>query len=67
MAVQSQGGLFTLLRTRGGISIEDTAQDLQEDSSPHTRRYFQVRHSQAHEDGLFSAHAEVFPSSGQLQ
>ncbi len=52
-----------LLRTRGGISMSSHAIRSGWGSSPHTRRYFARRLVGPHMNGVFSAHAEVFPSS----
>ena len=54
--------LFTLLRTRGGISPADFITLRKVNSSPHTRRYFRRLHRELVKADLFSAHAEVFPA-----
>ena len=56
-------GLSTLLRARGGISKDVRDGPMVDDSSPRTRRYFPFWCSQSPSTSLFSAHAEVFPSS----
>src|SRR5699024_3220333 len=52
-----------LLRTRGGISYFAAAFFIAWGSSPHTRRYFPGFRPIRRRRDLFSAHAEVFPSS----
>ena len=52
--------LKPLLRARGGISTGFGEDADAEVSSPRTRRYFRLEKPTAHEDMLFSAHAEVF-------
>ena len=51
----------TLLRARGGISIDTAQQATPPSSSPRTRRYFRGTHRRIQGGRLFSAHAEVFP------
>src|SRR5699024_2546844 len=51
----------SLLRTRGGISLERWQWLWYGASSPHTRRYFPGAVAMALVWRLFSAHAEVFP------
>ena len=52
----------SLLRTRGGISLDWFQLGWGLLTSPHTRRYFHHRHHLGVREGLFSAHAEVFPN-----
>ena len=54
--------LAALLRTRGGISFNQSSAGVFTFSSPHTRRYFRPLPNLAGYPRLFSAHAEVFPS-----
>ena len=51
----------TLLRARGGISIDHHLTAWRICSSPRTRRYFLLNRSARFANVLFSAHAEVFP------
>ncbi len=53
----------TLLRTRGGISHGPLGKYRTRNSSPHTRRYFPSPTHGMRKLALFSAHAEVFPTS----
>ena len=53
----------SLLRARGGISYSRIPHNQQGPSSPRTRRYFRAQPSFAMCTTLFSAHAEVFPTS----
>ena len=52
---------WSLLRTRGGISMSCQLTNVVITSSPHTRRYFPVYYGHPVDNFLFSAHAEVFP------
>ena len=52
---------LTLLRARGGISIEEGDHRGSRGSSPRTRRYFRLLRPPQGDRFLFSAHAEVFP------
>ena len=52
----------SLLRTRGGISVDKVQAAGDFHSSPHTRRYFLWQCESGPRGVLFSAHAEVFPS-----
>ena len=54
-----------LLRARGGISLCGRVLELCRISSPRTRRYFPTNQQQQKAPTLFSAHAEVFPSSSR--
>ena len=56
-------GITPLLRTRGGISCVSGDEAVGAVSSPHTRRYFRFTTGHVLPVPLFSAHAEVFPSS----
>ena len=51
-----------LPRARGGISINAGSRGVCDDSSPRTRGYFRVFGSFDGPDGLFPAHAGVFPT-----
>ena len=53
----------SLLRARGGISGNIDLMDDGYDSSPRTRRYFPSSCNPSPASTLFSAHAEVFPST----
>ena len=53
-----------LLRARGGISVIGMGKCMGLVSSPRTRRYFPPSRPSATAKTLFSAHAEVFPTSG---
>ena len=57
------GGIPTLLRACGGISIPCSLVGHKDSSSPRMRRYFGLLRLLRYRILLFSAHAEVFPTS----
>ena len=61
--LSTMGDANTLLRTRGGISTAWFYEMAETASSPHTRRYFLHGCFPRFSYGLFSAHAEVFPTA----
>ena len=56
-----------LLRTRGGVPVAETLTQVNLESSPHARRCSGPRRCSSRHPRVFSARAEVFPSSPPSQ